>query len=573
MSFFIDSLGEDDRALLEDPALSLPLYGYVVGQEEEGESLYDPFEITDQLQATILDYASNPPRTETGHVRWLNLLGYRQGGKSTAGELVFYPPAAYRHGWKHTCIADTEKRANELHQRLQFCHKRWDERLRPPTITTRESRQISFEHGSTMTVLSAESDAAGVGLSFSSLHGSEMAYWKDAAYQMSLIVPASINRKNAAMLLECTPTPLSEPSALWWKDQYENSKKQAGRNLGAFFPFWDGKLCRRPWPKGASLDIEEQRLLDRYGAQGLTMENLAFRREMFEMDGEIRRNPDLFACYYPFDDVSCWMSAGKQLIPHRIVSKHTRLGGNTDLVDWPSAATYMEYRAPNPDAVYVIGVDPAGYAGRDHCAFSVLEVWADGEWEQVASFGGNVDPNEMSEKLIQVGLRYNKALIGVERNGVGNATIALLLQAGYPNIYYDRSRQPGIHKHNHEEFIAALNDALMDHLVLRDADLVSQMLSYQGDASVQRTVKAELLKPRHKGGRRDRHHWDKVSALMIAVLTAPSVSRRYRPKPQPENVIMHPGLGLTWAEVQAHITASRGAKKPARYARSRYRGR
>lgn len=555
-SYFIDGIGSEELEFLRDPRLSLPALAKVVDQENEGEIDYDPFAITYHLQETIIAHAADPPRTETGHVTWLTILGYRQGGKSTTAELAYYPHAAYNHGWKHVCIADNDRRSDELHSRLQFNHSRWDENLRPPVkpANKNETRQITFEHDSTMQVLSGASQAAAVGLSVSSLHASEVAYWKNAARQFSILYPAMVNRKNAHLLNECTPTPMNEPSAEWWKDQCNTAKHGIGRHIYAFFPFWDGKLNTRPWPDGASIDIEEQRLLDRYGPLGLTLENLAFRRFMMETDSEIRRNTELFSCYYPFDDVSCWLVGGRQVIPSRSIERHTKLGGNDQLQPWrpKDAHGVRYYKNANAGASYVIGVDPAGYAGRDHAAFQVLEVWSDGEkddWEQVATFGAVCDPHLFCDYLMEAGHRYNNAVIAVEANA-GAACIGLLKERGYPNIYHDWKRnQPGVWKSSDEEFVRILTDALLDRLLLRDEDLVNQLSGYRGDAAVQRTIRAELLSGQSNGRRRDRHHWDKVSALMVACIVAPKQPSRFKPKAAPSNIIMHPAAGMTWNEM------------------------
>ena len=571
-AFFINTIGPEDLAFLRDPLLSLPACAKVVDQENEGEADYDPFAITEQLQATILAHASNPPRTESGHVKWLSLLGYRQGGKSTTGELAYYPAAAYNEGWAHFCIADNDKRADELHERLQFCHQRWPESLRPPIkpAAKNETRQITFEHGSRMRVLSGASNAAGVGLSFSSLHASEVAYWKDASRQFSIMFPAMVNRKNAQMLIECTPTPMHEPSAEWWKDQYMSAKHEVGRNIAAFFPFWDGLLNRRPWPKDASLDIEEQRLLDKFAAEGLMLENLAFRRFMMDQDPEIRRNPDLFSCYYPFDDSSCWLVGGKQVIPSHAIQRHTKLGGNTDLKPWKPGFSDVVYYLPfNPNAVYCLMADPAGFAGRDHAAFHIFEVWQD-EWKQAATFAAPVDPNVFVDYMLKAAARYGNPVIVVEAN-YGAATIALLRKAGYPHIYHDWTKnQPGVWKSSDEEFIAILTTALLDKLTLYDQDTVDQISGYRNDKAVQRSTKAETLAPRGGGRRRDRHHWDKVSALMVGCVAMPKLPVRFKPAVQPTNLVVHPASGMTWNEMMAYDKRVAEAGRRAQGSRVRY---
>ena len=132
-------------AALRNPIVSLPAFGHVLHQATGKEILYDPSRITTDLQTTLLSYLGNPPKNELGHNRWLCLLGYRQGGKSPCAELGAYALTAYTPGHDHVCIADTKHRADYLHQRVHFNHKRWDEKFRSPTVPNRESRQLTFD--------------------------------------------------------------------------------------------------------------------------------------------------------------------------------------------------------------------------------------------------------------------------------------------------------------------------------------------------------------------------------------------------------------------------------------------
>jgi hypothetical protein len=88
-------------------------------------------------------------------------------------------------------------------------------------------------------------------------------------------------------------------------------------------------------------------------------------------------------------------------------------------------------------------------------------------------------------------------------------------------------------------------------LVLRDSDLVDQIATYKNDKVIERTARSETLGGR-TGGRRDRHHWDKVSALLMACRGARSLPNRYRARvPAPgrgtTDAVLFPGL--TWADV------------------------
>lgn len=535
-------LTPEARALLADPAVSLPAYGTVVDQETGELRRYDPYAMTEKLQSTVIGYVSDPPRDGDGFAKWLSVLKSRQSGCSTTGTLALYPKVAYNPGVEAAIIADNQDRANGLFDRLMLNHRYWPEDIRVEQQSTNEVRSFTTKDQSRVRVLSGHSDAVGIGRSIDILMASELAFWANASLQFSMLTPALINRKNALVIQECTPAPMSESSAQFWHDQCSDAMMGRGRYLFAFFPFWDSKLCRRAWPKGQMPDQEEHKLLERFGSKGLSLDNLQFRRVMMDSDPEIRRNPALFGVYYPFDPVSCWISSGTGIIPGSTLDKFL------DLRDERDGLTIFE--EPKPQSQYILAVDPSGW-GRDHAAFQILEIWAD-EWRQVASYGQNVDPNEFADLLFKMGVRYNMATIAVERNGVGAAPIALLRQMKYPRLFHDKVGKPGIHKANHDEWVSLLVDALLDKLVLVGMDTVNQIRGYRGDKVVERSVRAELLAT-NNGRRRARHHWDKVSALMVACAVAPYMPIRYKPTPKPDNVLLFGEM--TWEQQEKYRLA------------------
>ena len=565
----VSQVSEDEAlAALGDPSISLQAYAKIIDQKTGQEHTFDPFAITHKLQATLLSYYANPPQTEMGQSKWLTLLGYRQGGKSLTSELCGYVKAAYTPGHDHVCIADNKDRAEYLHRRVHLTHSRWPEIVRASTVPNREVRQMTFDHGGKMRVLSGESGAVGIGQSPDSFHGSELPYWRNAGHQFSMIYPSMINRDHSQVVLESTPSPMHEPSAEWWRDQCRDAKSGLGRWVYAFFPFWDGKLNARPWPDTAALNTEEIRLLDKYGRYGLKKENLAFRRLMLETDAEIRKNPDLFRVYYPFDDVTCWIASIGSVFHAELLRKHQE----SELTAWK--APYMEYEQPEGGAVYVMGADPAGYAARDHAAFQVLKVY-DGEWTQVATFGGITDPVLFAKKIYEVGKKYNNALVAVESNGVGVATLALLQDMDYPNLYFDKPYKPGVAAtaKSIARMLSYLQDALRDELILHDEDTVGQLGSYRQDKRTERSEAAELLHSGKPGRRRERHHWDKISALQIACLAARYAPRRYKKSSAPdgmENVVLF--RDMTYEQVQSFRKKSDSGEKK-KWKRSKYRRR
>lgn len=551
------------REIAADPAISLPAYGWIIDQQTGQEMRFNPTSLTTGLQQTVLSYVSNPPQTEHGQNCWLSVLKGRQSGSSTIAALAGYPLAQYTPGWDSLTIADTKERADHLHRRAQFCHKRWPDALKEKTLGNRESRQITFDHGGKVRVLSGASASVGIGQSPDYFHASELAFWGDAGHQWSMMAPAMINRDHALAVFECTPCTMDQPSAQWWHDQCVAARAGRGRNIFAFFPFWDTKLCARPWPKDSKMDSDELALWERYAKQGLRKENLAFRRLMMETDEEIRRNNDLFQVYYPFDYMSCWITTAGSAIKPYVLKRHAE----AELVQWDGP--YMEYEAPEPGAIYVIGVDPAGFGMRDHASFQVLKVWAD-EWKQVACYAGVTDPVDFGRKLLEAGRRYNNAMLGIERNGVGAAALAMVEAANYPNVLYDQAYKPGIWKKSQEQMLNPLVDALLSQLVIRDEDTVAQLQSYNNDKIVERSVRSEIMaNGRSDTRRRERHHWDKVSALAMACITAEEAPRRFRPEAKVEDNLV-PFKGITYDDLERIRKANQPTVKQRR-GRARYR--
>ena len=558
------------RNKMRDPRWSLPRFGMVLDQKTGKELQYDPYAITHETQATILSYYGDTPRLTNpdgspGQTNWFVLLGSRQMGKSLVPELAALPVVAFNPGYDHIAIADTKDRAQYLHDRVHFAYDRWPKEFIPKQKVSTQRRGLDFPTtvGGRMRVLSAEMANVGIGQSPDSFHGSEIPFWDNAGKRFNLIFPSMVNRDHCLVCLESTPAPGDALSVGYWKDLCSDARAGRGRWIYKFSPYWDGKLNVRPWTYGA-LDNDEIKRLNKYGHLGLSKENLAFRRFMIDTDREIRRNPDLFDVFYPSDDVTCWMAAASGVVPRNVWDRH-----QDDLVAWPKGRMYMEYSPPNPDALYVIGCDPAGYGARDHASFHVLEVWAD-EWKQVAVFSAPTDPNTYVEKIDEVGRRYNNAMVIVERNGVGTASTALLQQKRYPNLYHSHPGKPGVHvgSANHEGLLGDLIDALMRELTLSDAETVNQGMTYRNDKRVERNPTSELLTGGIGKHRRERHHWDRVSALIMAVHGARKMPRRYKPEPVPENVV--PFGEMTYNDIQKYRDLAAQSLEP-RGRRTTYR--
>ena len=86
----------------------------------------------------------------------------------------------------------------------------------------------------------------------------------------------------------------------------------------------------------------------------------------------------------------------------------------------------------------------------------------------------------------------------------------------------------------------------MDEIVLNDQDTLEQLMSYKNDKRIEEGANSELVRGAPSKRRRDRHHWDKVSALIMAIVGARWLPRRSKPRKKEEstNVVLFP----TWKE-------------------------
>lgn len=93
------------------------------------------------------------------------------------------------------------------------------------------------------------------------------------------------------------------------------------------------------------------------------------------------------------------------------------------------------WKTPVPDHKYVIAADVARGDAEDYSTFHVFDT---NDSEVVAEYMGRIAPDRFGEFLIEIGKKYNEALIVNEKNTVGIATAIKLRDSEYKNVYYDQ---------------------------------------------------------------------------------------------------------------------------------------
>lgn len=88
---------------------------------------------------------------------------------------------------------------------------------------------------------------------------------------------------------------------------------------------------------------------------------------------------------------------------------------------------------PNYSKQYIVCADVARGDGGDYSAFHVLEI---NGLKQVAEFKGSVDTKTYGNILVSVANEFNRAILVIENNSYGWATIQQVIDLQYPNTFY-----------------------------------------------------------------------------------------------------------------------------------------
>lgn len=92
------------------------------------------------------------------------------------------------------------------------------------------------------------------------------------------------------------------------------------------------------------------------------------------------------------------------------------------------------FSQPEEGESYFIGGDVSTGRSRDYSAFSIMDRYG----EEMACFKGKMPTNQFSALMMEMGYKYNTALLAPESNDIGLAVVSDIQNANYPNLYYSQ---------------------------------------------------------------------------------------------------------------------------------------
>jgi hypothetical protein len=249
-----------------------------------------------------LHAAAEKQRRETGRVRLIIVKG-RQQGCSTYVQARFYwrlSHAKFQRGFILTHCADSTAHLFEMTMRF---HAQCPRALRPTTGRA-NARELWFSRiDSGLSVGTAGASAVGRGATLQLFHGSEVAFWPNAAEHMAGALQAVPQTDGSEVFLESTAQ--GEGGA--FHDLWRRANRGESEFRPVFLPWhWQAEYAS-PAPFGFAPDEAERELASRYA---LSPAQLVWRRQKIAQLGGLA----LFRREYPFTPEEAFASSGENAV-------------------------------------------------------------------------------------------------------------------------------------------------------------------------------------------------------------------------------------------------------------------
>jgi len=207
---------------------------------------------------------------ETGKVRALILKGRQQGCSTYVGGR-YYHKVTYRYGTQAFILTHALEATQNLYKMAKRFYEHTPELVKPQVATSNAKELIFGILDSGYKLGTAENPSVGRSATIQLLHGSEVAFWNNAAEHAKGILQAVPNEEGTEIILESTANGVGNYFHQMWQ------KAEAGQSeyIAIFVPwFWQNEY-KKPVDAEFVLNDTELDLAKQYG---LTNEQLNWRR-------------------------------------------------------------------------------------------------------------------------------------------------------------------------------------------------------------------------------------------------------------------------------------------------------
>lgn len=272
---------------------------------------------------------------DTGKVRALILKG-RQQGMSTYVAARYYRNTTLNRGRRTFILTHLSDSTNALFAMVSRYHENNLPYFRPDTSTD-NAKELAFKGiDSSYVVSTAGSKAVGRGETVQYFHGSEVAFWPNAADHFSGVIQAIPNKPGTEIILESTANGIGNKFHEMWQE----AERGESQYIAIFIPWFEHDEYRIDPPEGIEF-LEDE--LEYQRAYGLDDAQLYWRRMKV-----VELGASLFKQEYPANPSEAFQNTGVE-----------------SYID-PADVMRARRREPvkRPHAPLVVGIDPAD-RGKD----------------------------------------------------------------------------------------------------------------------------------------------------------------------------------------------------------------
>lgn len=340
-------------------------------------------------------------RREKGYVRALLLKGRQQGGSSYVGAR-FYHRTSTTPGRSAFIVAHEDKATNNLFEMVKRYHKH--NPLAPSTKNSNAKELVFGAIDAGYKLATAGTDDVGRSNTAQLLHGSEFAYWNNAAMHLAGIGNTIAKAEGTEIILESTGNGVGNQFHMLW----QTAESGQGDYIAIFVPwFWQEEYEDTP-PDNWELTPED---IEYQNAYGLTLRQMAFRHSKRLEYGQGQEW--LFDQEYP----ACAALAFQSATRHPLISPGLVMAAVNNVM-------FRERQGP-----LLIGCDPAG-EGDDRTAI----VFRQGRTVFRVEYHAKLDTMQIAGKLAQYHSDMHPDGIFVDKLGLGAGVYDRLVELGIPVI-------------------------------------------------------------------------------------------------------------------------------------------
>ena len=347
------------------------------------------------------------------------VLKARQLGTTTYIAARFFLQTITRPGTLTVQVAHSRESAHAI---FTIVHRFWENLpntvLRSGLKKSRSNvRQIVFPRlDSEYRVETADANA-GRGMTIHHLHCSEVSRWPRGAIDTLAALRAAVV-PGGEIVLESTPNGASGVFYNEWQKAPETGYTRH------FFPWWYEVGYTAPVHAGNVVipTAEEVELMTRHG---LSEGQIEWRRRQWKT---LR---GLSAQEYAEDAASCFLVSGESVFDVAAIEQAAAFSESEIRTEDNGRLTI--WLPPQKGKLYIVGVDSAGGGtDGDYACAQVIERQIG---MQCAELHGHFPPAELARRVAELGQKYERALVAVERNNHGSAVLAHLNYLRYANLF------------------------------------------------------------------------------------------------------------------------------------------